>query len=144
MINPYEAYAAILGDDLTAKTWTADPIPCTDECKQRRAEWIKASAEYLGKWTKVCRECRGKGGHVYYDDPGVSDCSLPGGAMPFSELCEKCLEKGICPRCGKLAWFDDEYEQGKIVCPHCGWTEGNSEHSMPEQPECVCYEEYLP
>jgi hypothetical protein len=144
MTNVYHAYAAILGDDLADRPRASAYVECTDDCKQRRADWIKASAEYLGRWTKVCRECRGKGGETYYDDPGVSDCSLPSGSMEFVEFCEHCLCHGVCPRCSKFAWPDAEVEQENLVCPHCGWTEGVLEHVLPDAPECVCYERLLP
>jgi hypothetical protein len=144
MTSVYETYADILGDDLSIQPRAPAYVECTDECKQRRAEWIQASAEYLGKWTKVCRECRGKGGHVYHDDPGDRRCSLPGGTMPFVEYCEHCFERGVCPRCARFAWPDDAFEEETLTCPHCGWTEGNPEHALPDEPECVCYEAYLP
>ena len=142
--RPYEAYASILGDDLADLPRATAYIECTDECKAQHAEWEKARDAYAAKWSLYCKACNGHGGETYYDDPGASDCSLPGGTMPFVEYCETCFCEGICPRCGKLAWPDDAFEQETLTCPHCSWTEGNSEHSIPERPECVCYERNLP
>ena len=139
--RPYEAYAAILGDDLADLPRATAYIECTDECKAQHAEWEKARDAYAAKWPRYCRECGGKGGVVCYDDPGASDCSLSGGLMEFYEDCPNCYQDSVCPRCGHTVWtfLDDP----PLTCPHCGWTEGNSEHALPDEPECVCYERWM-
>lgn len=145
-MSVYDDYAAILGDDLFNSPRASSYIECTDECKQRQADWKVAIAAYEATWPNYCRKCNGRGGHVYYDDPGDRHCSLPGGFMELDEPCEHCLEDGICPRCGKLAWPDNyEYDLGEMVCPHCDWREDHAEEDgAPEQPECWCWEERLP
>ena len=142
----YDDYRAILGNDFGNHPVSRSlvHIECTDECKATRVKWITDFATYAAKWTKHCRHCGGRGGHVYHDDPGATDCSLPGGLMEFDEPCEHCLEHGICPRCGKLAWPDDAFEQETLICPHCGWNEDKAaEMAAPVEPECFCYERYI-
>jgi len=144
MTSIYKAYAEILGD-LADLPRASAYIECTDECKAQFAEWEAARDAYAAQWPNYCRKCSGNGGHVYQDDPGDRHCSLSGGFMEFDEPCIHCLENGICPRCGKLAWPDDAFEQETLTCPHCGWNEDKAaELALPEQPECLCWEKDLP
>ena len=143
MTSPYEAYAAILGDDLADQPRASAYIECTDECKAQHAEWEKARDAYAAKWPRYCRHCQGWGYFEYSYDPSPAGVSLSPGTMTDSDPCHKCIEEGVCPRCGKQVFDDDDWDSGEpIVCPKCGWKEAAPD-AIESEPECVCYERWM-
>ena len=71
------------------------------KCLEAMEEVAEAQAEYDRKWPKHCRECNGWGGFWFTFDPSPSGVSLGSGYMVDANPCEACVEKGICPRCGR-------------------------------------------
>lgn len=57
--------------------------------------------EYDRVWPNHCSNCDGWG--VFYSkyDPSPAGVSLSPGYMVDVEVCEKCIDQGICPRCGE-------------------------------------------
>lgn len=86
-------------------------------------------AEAQFKYPKACKICRGAG--WFYFAPRNED---PGDSSP----CSECLEKGVCPRCGKNQMekgglvMDDE--TGSSACG-CGYNDSDSKTSQPVIPE---------
>ena len=148
MTTVYEAYAAILGDDLACSITATKitEIPCTDECKARQAQWEKEIAAYTAKWPHYCRTCNGAGGHWYEYDPSPAGVSLAPGTMTDYDPCPDCIEHGKCPRCANEVWTEEDWDDGgPVTCPECGWKEDEPEiYAAPERPECFCWEEHLP
>src|SRR5579872_2183577 len=86
------------------------------ERKQLRTAWASA-------WPNYCQHCEGEGQFVSYYDPSYGIGSLGTGYYTDVELCEQCANKGICARCGKQAWTQEEVEDAipETPCPFCDW-----------------------
>lgn len=105
------------------------------KCVLDAAAYKRLLKEYTDMWPNYCRRCRGSGLYTFFDDPSPAGVSLAPGVMEFAEACSDCVEKGICPRCGKQVWDDDvDWPQ---PCPECGWVEDETEVA-PSIPECYC------
>ncbi len=112
---------------------------------KHNARCLRLQAEleaFKAKWPNFCTHCGGWGvipyaARIYRDGSGE-----PGGADP----CSYCLEKGLCPRCGKelnmlvRGYYDWGY------CTHCGWDEhqlfmayGNWGELVAPDFECECW-----
>ena len=117
-------------------------IKHSPECTKAFEEAEKARAEYRQKWPNFCKNCSGWGGSYSTYDPSPAGVSLGSGFMYDYEPCGDCLEKGICPRCGKESKrMKKAMEEGTddFTCEHCGWSEEEKTEGMPEEPECWCY-----
>lgn len=94
---------------------------------------------YFLRWPHTCTHCDGHGEFRYYD----SQVGLDG-----ADPCGFCVEEGICPRCGKQVWSDEDWDNETVVCPECGFVEGpNADREHPDQYppipyECACYDNY--
>ena len=71
----------------------------------------------------VCKKCNGTG------EVGRYENGAPYGAgywpMWVPDVCSDCVEKGLCPRCGKE--MKETNDTGFYRCPYCGWDETNGE-----------------
>lgn len=74
---------------------------------------------------EACEYCAGTGYIVYKDDPSPAGVSLSPGSMWYSDSCPKCLERGLCPRCG-AELVDGEWS----ICPSCGWDEKEADKNF--------------
>lgn len=108
-------------------------IAHTGACKERQA----AAQAYETKWPKFCRPCGGAGS---WYSPGNYHNPPDGGA------CDKCVEKGVCPRCaGPLDFVETKHEDWS-KCPACGWDEkaaidDPAKFDACPDASCYCWEE---
>lgn len=103
-------------------------------CIEYTERLTKANAEYESKHPNYCRSCSATGMVTWYE-------SVPYGmgstSMPMGDICETCLGKNKCPRCGEVVWTDDDVnEADKLVCPKCGWND--EEPGCPPLPDGYC------
>jgi hypothetical protein len=114
----------------------------TSKCKAEVEDrWIEMD-EWVERHPDYCRKCKGWGGFESQYDPSPIGVSLGIGSMTDFELCEDCVEQGICPHCGfKFAPDVDIYDFDNMSCPKCGWTE-DSEGMVYSSDfyECSCIE----
>lgn len=107
-------------------------------CIERTNAVKKAISEYEEKWPNYCRKCNGVGFLVSYQ-------SVPYGMgstnMEVDDFCS-CVEEGKCPRCGIVVFDEDDFDDDKLECPKCGWTEESP--ICPELDDCGCWESSLP
>lgn len=81
------------------------PIHHSAECVGLRASEMK----FAVTWPIHCRTCAAKG---YYTN----------GSTGQKVTCPRCLEFGMCPRCGNSALEKVSTEDGTfVVCPGCDW-----------------------
>lgn len=102
----------------------------TDACLKAQATWSGIQAVYRAAWPEHCKTCYGWGtvGH------GTPATQWEPGEPPAT--CSDCVEKGICPRCGKPTLNED-----CDSCTSCDWGYGEAgSEGLPEQPECWCWE----
>jgi hypothetical protein len=123
-------------------------IPHTKWCKDQHEKYEKQLAEYESKWPDYCKHCNGWDGFWDQYDPSPAGVSLGSGYMLDFEPCDKCVENGKCPRCGtQTTLFEMALEDGdELSCPECRWTsnvDDKESWSLPQGPECYCYEEML-
>lgn len=106
------------------------------ECNRVFAIYEFTVQYYKDWWPSYCKFCNGWGGHVSYYDPSPSGVSLGSGYMMETDLCPHCVEKNICPRCGKINsnWKDNI----DAHCYYCGW-EIDESKGLLEQPTCACH-----
>lgn len=90
---------------------------------------------YIRRFPKYCTHCDGTGMLTYEDDPSPAGVGLSPGTMTFEDPCPECVEKGICPRCGNMAWPDDDVEWPQ-PCKFCNWEEGVP--GVPPEERCRC------
>lgn len=103
----------------------------TTECQGSFA----ARQAWLEKWPDHCESCGGHGMITWRENqsPLGSGEYWP---MDFSEPCDKCFEKGVCPRCGLMGFPEDWDEKAPEACTKCGWTVKDG--GVPEA-ECYCW-----
>ena len=76
-------------------------------------------------WGLPCIHCAGTGTETYYENGAPHGAGY--WAMPVSDICGYCLDKGICPNCAnKLTEMDSP-----IICTRCNWNEIN-QNRQPE------------
>jgi hypothetical protein len=114
----------------------------TAHCIQETARSNQAIEAYKRAWPNYCQHCNGEGVITTYEDPSPPGVALGSGFYRFDDPCEQCTEKGLCPRCGSVAWhIVDPTEIPEIPCTTCGWSWGKNEGDvMPAPYECSCYE----
>ena len=115
-------------------------------CIDAHENWEDQVSQYKHDYPNYCKSCNGWGGNYSRYDPSPSGISLGSGYMLDYEPCEDCVEKGICPRCGKVSDnIITALSDGDCgVCEHCGWSmEETHVDGIPDEPECYCdyYEE---
>lgn len=118
----------------------------TEYCQKQQAEYREAVEKYDQNWPNACKACGGAGYFVYAYDPSPSGVSLAPGYLYDADPCEACIEQGKCPRCGKAAWTDDDWNGEFATCPHCGWTDNpkadQPDRVRPVEPDCYCWESW--
>lgn len=99
------------------------------ECIARQ----NAQVAWVKRWPGHCRKCGGWGGGTHYEMHGFNH-----GAGEYQWVpCEQCIERDVCPRCGKHAVIDDDRT---TTCRECGWDLLNPDGG-PEV-DCSCWEEW--
>lgn len=96
------------------------------ECEAFQREQAATIEKYKADWPEHCKNCDGWGFFYYPSTRWQPEEYAP---------CHKCIEEGKCPRCGKDAW--QELPDDSATCPHCGFTEIESE-GLPEESHCMC------
>lgn len=96
-------------------------IEHTRACAEQTAEEFFTAMElhaaqraYDAAYPSSCRACNGEGAFYF---PGVYMYRDGSGEPPSTDICEDCVGKGRCPRCG--AQHDEDWEGD--VCATCGW-----------------------
>lgn len=96
----------------------------TDECWQVLHVSYDARYAYRLQWSHHCPSCHGTGerevGSLSYEDP------------PELANCNRCVKRGLCPRCGATGFATD----GCYPCLICKFEVG--EDGVPEQAWCTC------
>lgn len=103
------------------------------ECQEARAKEQAAIRAWTAKWPNYCRGCHANGGAVSHNYPHTPD---------DYDICEDCVGKGICGRCGEPGLTSEERgdtSTGDGPCKACGW---NYHDSRPEPlcDPCPCEE----
>ena len=113
----------------------------TPDCDEQQARYEQDIAAYVSKWPDYCQKCGGAGYTYYEYDPSPAGVALSPGTMTDADPCPDCIEKGKCPRCGKVVFSIEDWDDGEpVICPECGWNEEKPDIA-PEQPECWCWEQ---
>jgi hypothetical protein len=107
----------------------------TEQCSKAAEQHKQDVYNYVTDWPNHCHNCAGWGGFEYQYDPSAYGMSL--GYMTEFDPCPECLEQGVCPRCGKEVWDEDDWD-GLVICPECGWDESKPD-TVPDKPECDCW-----
>jgi hypothetical protein len=101
--------------DAARKAWYTHcaecSIPHTPQCLELQAQ----DQIYREKYPNFCRSCNGNGRITESYDPSPDGVSMGSGSLSLTDPCSDCTEVGICPRCGRDAFF------GEGPCMHCGW-----------------------
>ena len=114
-------------------------IKHTLECSLNMDLWVRAKARYIYNYPAYCRTCNGWGGQWDQYDPSPAGSEVsPGFKIRFT-LCPKCIEIGVCPRCGMTMREPDEEADTDEACPFCGYKLSDME-GIPDEPECTCDE----
>ena len=100
---------------------------CTQLCINTTKEIIQDIKDFEKKYPKYCKKCGGQG---FTTDPGTQ------WEPPYSEQCDYCTIKGICPLCGQ-----ESIDEGCENCTNCEW-DWDSTIVISEQIGCVCHEHY--
>jgi len=149
----YRTTLARLGIEIGAdkpQTWVHEP-----KCTKRTQEALDRLNAWNEEWPNACTQCDGHGLLTVHD-------SVPYGSgnvnMQSEELCDCCLERGACPRCGEMILATDEqfedFWENMLPCPLCGWnwskalshpgqglvSQSTKSDTRPEVPECYCWE----
>jgi len=95
--------------------------------EERRRAWAAAHPNH-------CPHCEGWGGFASCYDPSPAGVGLSPGCMPDWDPCPKCLERGVCPRCGQETLVPDDEPE---ACTSCGWSMSDPD-GMPPPYECGC------
>lgn len=103
------------------------------QCHEDNEAYLRQVEAFKKEHPNYCTTCGGWGGHT---SPG---CSVPYGSTSVSlpdefDVCPDCVEKGICPICGKEAFDEDGTE-----CSECGWDWDGKINGLPEPPGCGCF-----
>lgn len=112
----------------------------SDKCIKATQERKEVHDAWMEKWPNACTSCGGAAGDYYSYDPSPFGVSLSSGQMTDFDTCQKCIEEGICGRCGKKQTFDDPDDS----CYNCGWMQGNGEGDAcpPKHLDDMCPCEY--
>lgn len=118
----------------------------TPACLKQAQERERTIQEWEARYPHYCRPCAARGQFFYSYDPSPTRVSLASGTLVDIDPCVECTEKGICPRCGTLAWVVDEDgwmdDDTQTPCPSCGWNWGKQQDDgRPPDYECYCWEE---
>lgn len=73
-----------------------------------------------------CFRCHGEGAIHTTDSVPYGDTWV---AMPVSEECPACVERGVCPQCGAELVTEERRGLGRFIvdarwCNACGWQQG--------------------
>jgi len=96
----------------------------SDACMLETWRVLAAYIDYLAQWPHHCHACQGEGGTTYYGED-----------QPEFVLCHECVERGLCPRCGRETINDDADEP----CRVCSWDPlgvTSDDIAPPERLEC--------
>lgn len=88
-----------------------------DYCK----EVTEAAIAWEKAWPHHCKSCYGKGGESWTEMHGFKH----GAGEQMYDICEDCVGKGNCPRCGATSWPLDNEEE--TPCSTCNWNWCRSE-----------------
>ena len=117
----------------------------TASCQKQK----QLAEEYEKQWPNYCKKCHGTGEVSWQENqsPLGSGCYWP---ETFTDFCEDCIGKGICPRCGKKSlelvvifdlddlWKDDSWRD-TVKCPNCNWAFNSADAPVWE---CYCWENW--
>jgi hypothetical protein len=113
----------------------------TEECGERTAIAEQLIAEYKASWPKYCQHCGGLGVVTYQENQAPIGSGMVWNEET-AEVCDECIGKGMCPRCGEYIsepWCVNQMER----CPKCGFLP-SEDGGIPSQYECNCWEKDLP
>jgi hypothetical protein len=114
------------------------------ECQARLDARKAEIAAWIAAWPNHCKRCGGWGGFASTYDPSPSGVTLGHGVMHDFDTCPDCIDKGLCPRCGKELTIGPNVrahpglESITTLCPACRWQD-NETLGCPEPPECFCW-----
>jgi hypothetical protein len=99
-------------------------------------------AAYKRAWPNYCQFCEGAGEYHWMENRAPwGECWM----TSEYDICDECIGKGVCPRCGQDVPAQEGFEVwGEecplTPCPHCGWNWGETEGDVLDaQSECYCW-----
>ncbi len=101
----------------------ATQIEHSEQCVEAQ----RIYAAYVAQWPDHCRPCCASGVYYFagnYEQPAEYD------------TCSHCMERSICPRCGKSDALAEETDY--CLCQFCQWTPDD----VAPIGECFCGEDY--
>ena len=107
----------------------------TDKCLALQKKYADAIRAWEARYPQYCHTCYGSGFLETRDSVpyGSTNVTLVG-----EDPCPQCVEKGICPRCGKFLIFDPDNDEREI-CVFCKWDEKNGDPRPPDfEGPCEC------
>ena len=99
----------------------------TKECDTYIARTKEEIEKYVKKWPNYCSSCHGAGG---FYSPGSY------WQPPDFDICDNCVGKGKCPRCGAESFVSEDSDIQ--ICSSCQF-DLNKDQGMPENGECTCW-----
>jgi hypothetical protein len=103
-------------------------IMLSDRYTNDLKEWARKYREWVRQWPHYCDFCGGTGCIERHEFMGMYGAERAYDNTPA--VCPKCVEEGLCPRCGHEITQDDNNED---ICPACQWkgTDNEGEPCMP-------------
>lgn len=115
--------------DLEGRYCSQCKVTHDEECIRDFERGLPRAKAYEQQWPHYCRQCDGWGGKPYggsyWEPPDFDDCP-------------NCMEKGICPRCGGSIATEEDPDDIKEQCGHCGWDGQHVDDGHPGLPGCWC------
>lgn len=113
----------------------------TRKCREDFLLSLGRYEDWKWRWPDYCVFCDAAGMKTWSENQAPHGSGMRW-MEPFEELCEECILKGKCPRCGyqhEEDWNDDEYD----ACEFCGWNwDKDADDILPFcENECMCWRE---
>jgi len=115
----------------------------TSQDTERYVKLIEVQREHqllwIARYPGYCKSCNGWGRVTWEENQAPLGSGLTWNEQ-FEDFCGKCLNEGICPRCGT---YDATWDpMSKFLCPHCEWNEDKPD-GLPQVAEEIVLEEPL-
>lgn len=109
----------------------------TSACDESFKNYEKELQQFNEQYPNYCRICFATG-ITHWTENQAPFGSGESWLMDMEDICETCLGKSKCPRCGEETMQADDADVIPNKCSKCGWTQEVA--GWPIVPECDCWE----